>query len=112
MRADRNLVILTGKLKYGELSKVANEYSRFTGKIEVQKCAEDLGGTSLRKGTDLVGICAWGDLADALGEVQNGVRVQITGTLVSRVYSSPCQSCGTPTKKYWYEVLVDNFIKV
>lgn len=109
---DRNLVILAGKLKYPEHSKTSNDYPRFTAKIEVQKMAEDLGGTATRWATDLIGICAWGQLADAMSHLKTGDRIQVTGTLVSRSYSSDCLRCATPTTKYWYEVLVDNFVEI
>jgi len=112
MQGDRNLVILAGKLKYAEYSQVTNDYPRFTAKLEVKKCAEDLGGTATRWATDLIGICAWGQLADAMRDLQDGDRVQVTGTLVSRSYQGLCRKCATPATRYWYEVLIDNFVVV
>lgn len=105
MSSDQNLVMLTGSLKYPEYNETANGYPRFNGKLQIRKEHRD--GTTEFDG---IRLCAWGDLAEVLGILPIGTKLKITGTLTSRSYKGSCRGCGGAQMKYWYEVLVDNFI--
>ena len=50
--------------------------------------------------------------ADALGELSRGSFVEIHGHIEENVYNGKCRHCGGDGKKYWTEVVVDNFIKL
>jgi len=61
------------------------------------------------KGAQYIKISSF-SCADALEPLENGTFVQIEGHIEERFYSGKCRYCGGYEKKYWTEVVVDNFI--
>jgi single-stranded DNA-binding protein len=55
-------------------------------------------------------IVAWGTLADGLTEVSSGVFIKVHGHIEENSYNGKCRHCGGFDKKYWTNVVVDNFI--
>lgn len=107
MRSNLNLVILEGVLRWPKYDTTDSGYQRFNATLALSKVS-----STGRIEYDNIRLVAWGDLAEVLGVFPEGVRLRVTGTLVSRSYKKTCNGCGTPYKAYWYEVLVDNFILV
>lgn len=105
-----NVVKMRGYISWPKLSVTAKGYPKYTAKIAIPVTYQSAGEE--KQGTSYHNICAWGPVAEALGDMLEKTPVEIEGTLNSRNYDSPCQSCQTPTKKYWTEVQVNNFIIV
>jgi hypothetical protein len=100
-----NFVKLTGTIKYPELKTVgAGNYSLFKGKLAIP--VQDKEGRF-----QYLKIAAWNDLAEALNEVGDRY-ITIHGHIEERSYDGKCRHCGGPEKKYWTEVVVDNFVPV
>ena len=109
MKGENN-VKMRGYLMYPKLGVTANGFPKFTGKIVIPIVYKSAGEE--KEGKSYHNICAWGAVAEALGEMLEQTPVEIDGTLNSRRYDSSCRSCGAPDKRYWTEVQVNNFIIV
>lgn len=48
--------------------------------------------------------------AEALGELKAGTFIKLNGHIEKRSYDTQCRHCGGPDKKFWMEVVVDNFV--
>jgi single-stranded DNA-binding protein len=57
-----------------------------------------------------VKIAAWHGNAEALNELKKGVFVKIHGHIEESSFDGKCRYCKAPEKKYWTEVVIDNFI--
>jgi hypothetical protein len=57
-------------------------------------------------------IAAWGQLADDLNDVDKETFVKAHGHIEERSYDGKCRSCNNKEKKYWTEVVIDNFVIV
>jgi single-stranded DNA-binding protein len=57
-------------------------------------------------------IVSWGTLADGMAEVSPGIFVKVHGHIEENSYNGKCRHCGGFDKKYWTNVVVDNFIKM
>ena len=55
-------------------------------------------------------ISAWGDIAEGLYALPKNNFVHIHGHIEERSYDGNCRHCNGPEKKYWTEVVVDNFV--
>lgn len=55
-------------------------------------------------------VAAWGDLAEALKDVSSQVMIKAHGHIEESSYDGKCRHCQGPEKKYWTEVVIDNFI--
>jgi single-stranded DNA-binding protein len=108
---DRNFVEVTGKLAYPEYKETSNGYPRFTGKVIVTKQGTDRDGNDYSS-KDFVRIVAWGDLARTMQELEENSRLNVTGRLSDRSYTGQCKACGADQKRFWYEVVVDNYTVV
>jgi hypothetical protein len=98
-----NFVSLKGTIVWPELKVVGEKNSKlFKGKL-----AAPIAGRS-----QYIKIAAWGSLAEALSEVGKDEFVHIHGHIEERSYNGHCRHCQAPEKKYWTEVMVDNFTKV
>lgn len=104
MANGENFVKLTGQIKYPEL-KVVGQYNSnlFKGKLAIP--VQDQNGRF-----QYLKIAAWNDIAKALSEAGESY-VTIHGHIEERSYDGKCRHCGGPDKKYWTEVVVDNFVK-
>lgn len=108
----KNFVELQGVIKWPEFKEVRGGYQLFKGKIAVPFDYTDKATGEARQGSNLYNLIAWGDTAADLGALSEGVPVLVQGALQSRSYESNCKSCSAADKKYWTEVLVDNFMEV
>lgn len=48
--------------------------------------------------------------AEELSELEPNTFVELEGHIEERSFSSSCRHCGGYEKKYWTEVVVDNFV--
>ena len=59
-----------------------------------------------------VKITAWGSIAEELSSLPRNNFVHIHGHIEERSYEGHCKRCNGAEKKYWTEVLVDNFVVI
>ena len=57
-----------------------------------------------------VKISAWGSIAEELSVLPKNNFVHIHGHIEERSYDGNCRHCNGSEKKYWTEVVVDNFV--
>ncbi len=58
---------------------------------------------------DSINITAWGDTADLLSTVDDGLNVMLIGVLNISSYEDKCRSCGNVLNKAWVDVTVASF---
>lgn len=99
-----NFTSLVGKLAWPELKTVGEKASKlFKAKLAIP-IANNPGKYQYLK------IAGWNAMAEALNGVAEDQFVKIHGHIEERSYDGKCRHCGGPDKKYWTEVVVDNFI--
>jgi len=98
-----NYVKLIGKIVYPSLKKFGDNNFLFKGKIRIPT-------QDGKERFQYIKVGAWGSLAEALGAVSPQASVCILGHVEERSYQSVCRHCGGPDKKFWTEIMVDNFI--
>jgi hypothetical protein len=99
-----NFVKLIGKLTWPELKVVGEKSSRlFKAKLAIP-IVNNPGKFQYLK------IAGWNAMAEALNEVGKDKFIQMHGHIEERAYDGACKHCGGPDKKYWTEVIVDNFV--
>jgi single-stranded DNA-binding protein len=99
-----NFVSLTGKIEYPNLKSVgANNTSLLNGRLAIPT---DKGSNQYIK------IAAWGTTAESLAELGKNTFVKVHGHIEERSYDGKCRHCGGFDKKYWTNVVVDNFVVV
>jgi len=59
-----------------------------------------------------VKVAAWYDMAEALNELPAETFIKIHGHVEESSYYGACRKCGNEEKKYWTEVIIDNFIVI
>ncbi len=65
------------------------------------------------KGTNqYLKIAAWADMAEALRDTDSSATIKVHGHIEESSYDGKCRHCQGPEKKYWTEVIVDNFMIV
>ena len=57
-----------------------------------------------------VKCAAWEGIAEALQDVEQGSWLKVTGRVNERSYDGKCKHCHSEEKKYWTEVVIDNFV--
>ena len=105
-----NSVKMRGYLSWAKLSVTSNGYPKFTAKLSIPVVYQS--GGEQKEGKSYHNVCAWGPIAEALGDMLDGTPIEIEGTLNSRKYESPCKECQTMSTKYWTEVQINTFIIV
>ena len=96
-----NFVSLKGFIQWPELKTVGDKNSKlFKGKFAIP--IEDGKFQYLK-------IAAWQDIAEGLNGVPKDSFVHIHGHIEERSYDGACKHCKGQEKKYWTEVVVDNF---
>lgn len=105
----KNEVYLTGFLKYAEVFPTSTGGHRLKAKISVPFVYKDKESGMQKEGSKYYKIAAWNDIAEDLGGLAEGTPIEIVGTLNERSYQGNCKSCGADEKKYWSDVVVDNF---
>jgi len=97
-----NFVSLTGKLEYPKLKQVGtNNTSLFNASLAIP--------TSDGK-KQYIKLAAWGSTAEAMKEVPKTVFVKVHGHIEERSFDGKCRHCGGFDKKFWTNVVVDNFV--
>jgi len=112
MLQGNNFVELVGFIKYPELRETRNGNSHFQGKVAVPSSYKDFKTGEQKDTQRYIKVSAWGDLAQELSTLQDGTPVRIQGIFNERSYDGNCKSCGNAEKKYWTDVLVNNFVVV
>lgn len=107
-----NFVELVGFLKSPQLKETRNNNFHFQGKVAVPFSYKDRQTGDLKEGSKYVKISAWGDLAQDIANLPEDTPVKVQGIFNERSYDGNCKSCGTTEKKYWTDVLVNNFVTV
>jgi len=103
MSDGENFVSLQGYIVYPSYKEVGDSNtSLLKGKLQIP-----IDGRSQQ-----IKISAWGTIAEALNELPSKTLIRIHGHIEESSYDSPCKFCKGREKKYWTEVIVDNFIKV
>jgi len=98
-----NFVSLTGKIEYPNLKQVGtNNTSLFNAKLSIP--------TQPDGKNQYIKIVAWGITAEAMNEVAKTAFVKIHGHIEERSYDGKCKHCGGLDKKFWTNVVVDNFV--
>lgn len=95
-----NFVILVGNIVYPKFKEFDNGGKLLNGKVAVP----------IDGGTQYIKFSAWNSLAEDLYSLKRNTFVKIHGHIEERNYSGNCRHCGGPDKKFWTEVVVDNFI--
>lgn len=95
-----NFVSLKGTLQWPELRQVGqNNTSLFKAKLAIP----------ISDKAQYLKIAAWNDTAERLSEVPKNAMIHIHGHIEERSYDGACKHCKGQEKKYWTEVVVDNF---
>lgn len=55
-------------------------------------------------------ISAWDSVAEGLNDLSSNSFIHIHGHIEERSYDGKCRHCGGSEKKYWTEVVIDNFV--
>lgn len=105
-----NFVELVGFLKYPQLRETRNGNFHFQGKVAVPFSYTDRQTKELKEGSKYVKISAWGDLAQDLSNLAEDTPLKVHGLFNERSYDGSCKSCGAAEKKYWTDVLVNNYV--
>jgi len=102
-----NSVKMSGYLLSPSLTTTANGYPKFKARIAIpityKRNGEEVQGNAYHN------ICAWGPIAEGLGEMLENTPLIIVGSINTRTYDGRCRSCNGTEKKYWTEIQVDNF---
>lgn len=99
-----NFVQLTGRITRPSFKNVGqNNIGLFKGTLAIPTA----------KGTEqFIKVAGWAQTAEALSSVAPNATVKIHGHIEESSYESKCKHCQGPDKKYWTEVVVDNFVVV
>lgn len=54
-------------------------------------------------------IAAWGEIAEALKDVDPQTYIKVQGHIEESSYEGKCKHCSGVDKKYWTEVVIDAF---
>lgn len=100
-----NFVTLTGKITYPSLKRVGqNNNSLFNAKLAIPAQKDS--------NYQYIKITAWGSMGEAMNDVPSGSFVKVHGHIEERSYDGKCRHCGGFDKKYWTNVIVDNFVQM
>lgn len=101
MSVGENFVSLKGTIQWPEFKNVgANNTPLFKGKLAIP----------INDKAQYVKIAAWNGIAEALKDVNKDATIHIHGHIEERSYDGTCKHCKGQDKKYWTEVIVDNFV--
>lgn len=98
-----NFVSLKGTIQWPEFKIVGEKNSKlFKGKLVI----------TIGEKSQYVKIAAWGDIAEGLNELPKDAFIHIHGHVEERSYDGACKHCKGLEKKYWTEILIDNFTQL
>jgi len=97
-----NFVTLIGRITRPSFKNVGqNNIGLFKGTLAIPTA----------KGTEqFIKIAAWAQIAEALSVIDSSTVIKIQGHIEESSYEGKCKHCQGPEKKYWTEVVVDNFV--
>ena len=105
-----NFVELVGYLRYPDVKETRNGHLKYQAKVAIPFVYRDRETGEEKEGNNYIKISAWNEVAQALSEVQEGAPVRVQGSFNERSYDGNCKQCGHAEKKYWTDVLVNNFV--
>lgn len=98
-----NFVSLKGVLQWPEFKVVGEKNSKlFKGKIAIP----------IGEKSQYIKIAAWNEMAEGLNDLSKDAFIHIHGHIEERSYDGTCKHCRGQEKKYWTEVIVDNFTQI
>ena len=101
MMEGENFVSLKGWIQQSNLKTVGDQNSMlFKGKFVIP----------IGDRKQYIKIGAWGSIAEGLNELPKGSFVHIHGHIEESSYGGKCRYCNGSEKKYWTEVIIDNFV--
>jgi len=100
-----NFVILVGKITKAKFKELDNGSYMFKANLAIPAPGDDTSYQYIKVG-------AWGRMAEDLGDLKNGTCIRVHGHIEESSYDSECRFCKAPEKKYWTEVMIDNFITI
>lgn len=99
-----NFVTLVGKVTRPNFKLVGqNNIPLFKGSLSIP---------TVKGSNQFIKVAAWGELAEALKDVSSQVMIKVHGHIEESSYDGKCRHCQGPEKKYWTEVVIDNFIPI
>ena len=98
-----NFVVLLGKLTRPDFREFDSGAKLFKANLAIP---DGLGNYQYIK------IACWGDMGQDLHNLRGKVYVRIHVHIEESSYDGPCRHCGGKNKKYFTEVIVDNFVKI
>ena len=100
-----NFVNLKGIVQWPELRTVGqNNTKLFKAKLQIPIKDSDK--------AQYLKIAGWNDIAQGLADLPPNSYVHIHGHIEERSYDGTCKHCNGQEKKYWTEVVVDNFVPI
>lgn len=103
-----NSVVMTGFIRNTKYVEVREDLYKFTAKIELPVVIDN--GSEHKEFSISYFIISWGDVAESMKELVEGTPIKISGKLNVRSYDSKCNACGAPVRKYWTDIVVNNFV--
>ena len=98
-----NFVSLKGTIQWPELKTVGqNNTKLFKGKLVIP----------IGEKAQYLKIAGWNNIAEGLGDLPKDAFIHIHGHVEERSYDGACKHCKGQDKKYWTEVVVDNFTQL
>lgn len=97
-----NFVILVGKITRPNFKELDNNNFMFKASLAIP----------IKEYYQYIKVCAWGSLAEALGIIRSGTYIKLHGHIEESSYDGECRHCKGFDKKYWTEVIIDNFITI
>lgn len=112
-KCGRNFVEIQGEMSYIKFSYIGDGVPKFSGKVGVPIKHTSRDGAEYESKT-YIKVVAYGTMASALVAegICDGMWVRIQGNIQEHSYESKCSSCEAPSRRYWTEVLINNFIVV
>lgn len=98
-----NFVSLKGTIQWPELKTVGeNNTKLFKGKLAIP----------IGDRKQYLKIAGWNSIAEGLNDLEKDAFIHIHGHVEERSYDSKCRHCSGELKRYWTEVVIDNFTKL
>ena len=98
-----NFVSLKGTIEWPELRRVGqNNTPLFKGKLKIP----------IGEKAQYLKVAAWNAVAEGLEALPKETFVHIHGHIEERSYDGTCKHCKGQEKKYWTEVVIDNFAPI
>lgn len=98
-----NFVKLVGKIT----NKKVNTYDN--GGV-LFKCSLAVPTPPAQDKFQYINVSVWGDKAEQLSEVSNGTWMKVQGHLEKHSFNTDCRYCKGPSKVYWMDVVIDNYV--